>query len=255
MLNLKIDKINVAQLSEFISSVISISEFVYMRIIGDELISTCYLPQKDAVKQHRANLNDVFTFSSDFSKIESKVVKVAFFDGIKVLKALSHFSGKEISGILTLSEEDESYTGSSLMLVSDNLTIELACAEPTLGFTDIPEDKLNGILSANNYKFNFTLEHEMINKLKSLFKLESDKDTFKVHLKDNKVNIIGNMYNIAAADVDSLNTTSEYETTLYKKYISLLGKYNYKTSVCENKLVFESPDKNTTLTVAVCEEN
>jgi hypothetical protein len=38
---------------------------------------------------------------------------------------------------------------------------------------------------------------------------------------------------------------------IYKKYLNLLDKENYKAIICENKVVFKSLDTNTHLTVAV----
>ena len=47
------------------------------------------------------------------------------------------------------------------------------------------------------------------------------------------------------------NVEKGAKVVIYKKYINLLDKENYKVSVCENKVVFKSLDTNTHLTVAV----
>ena len=247
---LQIEKVNVKEFGNFVSSLIPISDFIYLKATQDELTSTCYLPQKDAVKLHKSKLETVFKTSQTIDK----QVKIAFFDGNKVMNALSFFNGVTPQGTLTLSENEDHYLATSLVLRDNDLSITLACAEPSLGFSDIPDDKLQSILDSNDSKFNFVLENDMIKKLKSLFKLEGDKDTFTVHLANDKVNVVGKAYNVFAGSPDQTQV-SEYTSTLYKKYLSLLERYDYHTFVCDSKLVFESPDKNTKLTVAICEEN
>ena len=87
--------------------------------------------------------------------------------------------------------------------------------------------------------------------MKSLFKLEDDKELFKFKITEKGVHVAGDRYDAVLTHQVETFSDDLTEVSIYKKYIPILDKENYKVIVCENKVIFKSLDTNTVLTVAV----
>jgi hypothetical protein len=87
--------------------------------------------------------------------------------------------------------------------------------------------------------------------MKSLFNLEKEEDTFTLKLSEKGVSVKGNTYDAVLSHSYEGDAVDGTNVIIYKKYINLLDKENYRVIVCSNKVVFKSLDTNTHLTVAV----
>ena len=87
--------------------------------------------------------------------------------------------------------------------------------------------------------------------MKSLFNLEKEEDTFTLCVNEKGIAVKGNSYDATLAHTYEGENAEGQKVVIYKKYINLLDKENYKVVVCANKVVFRSLDTNTHLTVAV----
>jgi phosphoglucomutase len=116
---------------------------------------------------------------------------------------------------------------------------------------EMSKEETDRAFGTDNKMFEFDLLTTHVDKMKSLFNLDKDEDTFTVYLKTDGVGIKGTSYDATLCHTYESNVDAGAKVVIYKKYLNLLDKENYKVMVCENKVVFRSLDTNTHLTVAV----
>lgn len=243
-MELKLEKIDNYELSSFIKKLLPIDKFIFLKIEKENMVSSVYFPQRDAVKLANVSTKDTFT-----GKIE-KPIKVSFYNGSKVIDALSQFSG-EIKGKIKYSEMDGELMASDFIIENDDLKINLACADPSLSFMEMSTEDTNRAFNTDSKLFEFELLISHVEKMKSLFNLDKEEDVFKLVLTDRGIAVKGNTYDAILTHQYDADCDAGTEVIIYKKYLNLLDKENYKITVCENKVVFKSLDTNTYLTVAV----
>jgi|TARA_R110002050_G_scaffold155202_1_gene283203 hypothetical protein len=245
-MKLKIDRIDQHELTAFINRVKLIDSFVYMKISNGQINSAVYLPQRDAVKSHNIPCDKIFQVS-EFPDTD-KEMKIAFFEGSKVIEAIKHFDHDAIKGEIEFLENDTEFVASTLRIFNDELEITLSCSEPSLGFKDLTEDQQAAIFATNDTKFSFTMDTHTINKVKNLFGLDKD-ETFSVKANGTGVSVSGKSFS-AAINPESNGSGA---VTVYKKYLNLLDKEEQTVHISDSKIVFESTESATLLTVSTCQ--
>lgn len=245
-MKLTIDRIDQHALTEFINRVKLIDSFIYMKIANGQIKSTVYLPQRDAVKHHAVPVNNIFQVSE--WPDTDKEMKIAFFEGSKVIEAIKHFDHDAIQGELEFVENDNELVASTLRIFNDELEITLSCSEPSLGFKDLTQDQIDAIFARDNNDFDFSFDTHMIGKVKNLFSLDKD-ETFSIKSDVAGVNVSGKSFSV----VVNPDTNGNGEVTVYKKYLSLLDKDEQTVFVSGSKVVFQSNDSDTLLTVSTCQ--
>jgi len=245
-MKLQIDRIDQHALTGFINRVKLIDSFVYMKIKNGQIHSAVYLPQRDAVKSHSIACDKIFQVS-EWPDTDAEM-KVAFFEGNKVIEAIKHFEADAIKGELEFIEQEGELIASSLRMFNDELEITLACSEPSLGFKDLTPAQQDAIFAIDNTKFSFNIDTHTINKVKNLFGLDKD-ETFNVKGNGNGVAVTGKSFNA----VINPESNGAGEVTVYKKYLNLLDREEQKVHVTEGKIVFQSTESETLLTVSTCQ--
>jgi hypothetical protein len=250
-MEIKLTRVDVEALTSFISKLTSIDKFVYLKIKGESLVSSVYLPERDAVKVQEVPVDEIFTFE----KQPEMNLKISFFNGSKINEALRNFNdtdSNELTGTVECAEMEGELIATRVKISSPSLTLSLACSDPSLGFIDLTADQVKQIFNKKDLMFDFDLEPFMQSKLSSLFNLDKDSDTFKIQYIEDAVRVKGDSYDAKITETDRSSVESGSEVMLYKKYFNLLDKESYTVSVCPNKLIFKSKDSNTLLTVSVC---
>lgn len=245
-MELKIKKINGSEFQTFVKKLLSIDKFIFMKIANDQVISSVYLPQKDAVKLTSLKTSDMF----EIEEPAKTPIKISFFNGNKVIDALSHF-GEEVSAKITYQKTGDDLVATDFTVEDENLKINLYCADPSLNFMEMTDEEIKRAFSTTGKAFSFELLTVHVDKMKSLFKLEDDKELFKFKVSEKGIHVSGERYDAVLSHQVELHDESINEVSIYKKYIPILDKENYKVVVCENKVIFRSLDTNTVLTVAV----
>tara|TARA_B100000085_G_scaffold101049_1_gene91907 strand:- start:471 stop:1214 length:744 start_codon:yes stop_codon:yes gene_type:complete len=245
-MKLQIDRIDQHALTGFINRVKLIDSFVYMKIQNGQIHSAVYLPQRDAVKSHSIACNEIFQIS-EWPDTDLEM-KVAFFEGAKVIDAIKHFEADAIKGEIEFIEQEGELIASSLRMFNDELEITLSCSEPSLGFKDLTEDQQAAIFATDNTQFSFNIDTHTINKVKNLFGLDKD-ETFSVQANGKGVSVNGKSFNA----VINPESNGQGEVTVYKKYLNLLDKEEQTVHVADSKIVFQSTESNTLLTVSTCQ--
>jgi len=245
-MKLQIDRIDQHALTGFINRVKLIDSFVYMKIQNGQIHSAVYLPQRDAVKSHSIACNEIFQIS-EWPDTDLEM-KVAFFEGAKVIDAIKHFEADAIKGEIEFIEQEGELIASSLRMFNDELEITLSCSEPSLGFKDLTEDQQAAIFATDNTQFSFNIDTHTISKVKNLFGLDKD-ETFSVQANGKGVSVNGKSFNA----VINPESNGQGEVTVYKKYLNLLDKEEQTVHVADSKIVFQSTESNTLLTVSTCQ--
>jgi hypothetical protein len=239
-----IKKINGYELTSFVKKLLPIDKFIFMKIGKEGTVSSVYFPERDAVKLVNTPTKDIFE-----ADINSPL-KVSFYNGNKVIDALSHFNG-DVRGRIRYTEYDGELMASDFILENEDLQISLACTDPSLSFMEMSKEETDRAFGTDASLFQFDLLTTHVDKMKSLFNLDKDEDIFTLYINEKGIGIKGTSYD--ATLCHSYDSDSEVGTkvVIYKKYINLLDKENYRVIVCDNKVVFRSLDTNTHLTVAV----
>ena len=245
-MKLQINRIDQHALTGFINRVKLIDSFVYMKINNGQIESTVYLPQREAVKHHSVEANSIFQV--DEWPETDKEMKIAFFEGSKVIDALKHFDSDAIKGELEFIENEGELVASTLRIFNDELEITLACSEPSLGFKDLTSEQRDVIFARTDAQFDFSFDTHMINKVKNLFSLDKE-ETFGIKSDVSGVNVDGKSFNVLLTP----DTSGNGNVTVYKKYLNLLDKEEQTVFVSGSKVVFESNDSTTLLTVSTCQ--
>tara|TARA_R110001592_G_scaffold120545_3_gene324953 strand:- start:31876 stop:32631 length:756 start_codon:yes stop_codon:yes gene_type:complete len=243
-MELTLEKIDSYELKTFIKKLLPIDKFIFMKINNSNTTSSVYFPERDAVKLVNVETPDMFDGSI------SDPVKVSFYNGSKVIDALSHFNGSTVTGVIKYEQIGGELMASDFTLRNDNLEINLACADPSLSFMEMSEDETRRAFGTDDNMFSFELLTPHIEKMKSLFSLEKEDDLFTLEITDKGVNVKGESYNASLCQSREGGQVGD-KVVIYKKYINLLDKESYKVTVCQNKVVFHSLDTETSLTVAV----
>lgn len=245
-MELKIKKINAIEFQAFVKKLLSIDKFIFIKMSGDQVTSSVYLPQKDAVKLTSVKTSEIF----ELDEAPTSPVKISFFNGNKVIDALSHF-GEEISAKISYQKTGDDFVATDFAVEDENLKINLYCADPSLNFMEMSDDEIKRAFGSTGKVFSFELLTVHVDKMKSLFKLEDDKELFKFKITEKGVHVAGDRYDAVLTHQVETFSDDLTEVSIYKKYIPILDKENYKVIVCENKVIFKSLDTNTVLTVAV----
>lgn len=232
-------KVNTRALKDFISKLLPIDKFIFMKVGQESVTSSVYLPEKDAVKLVSVP-NQLIFDSLDVDE----GIKIGFFNGTKIIEALNHF-GDEVNATIKYEEIDGELMALDFVIFDKSLKISLACTDPSLSFMEMTKESLSKVFNADTKEFSFEILTEDTDRFKSLFNLEKDEELFEISA-DEGVHFKGKTFdNTLDCEFEGLGSVN-----LYKKYLNLLDKENYQVLVCSNKVIFKSSDTNTLLSVA-----
>jgi hypothetical protein len=247
-MNITINKVDQNNFIGFVNRLKLIDSFVYFKIKDGIVISSAYLPQRDAVKHHRIPLTQVFQIEN-MTEV-TKELKVAFFDASKLTEAFKQFEYDSIQAEISFIENEEDFVATTFRIFNDELEITLACSDPSLGYKDLTDTQIQGIFNTDGASCKFDMDFTTITKVKSLFGLDKE-ETFSIEANGKGVKLTGSTYNmLVTPDYDGQQGT---KVTLFKKYLNLLDKEDYTAHVLANRVVLRSLDSETLLTIATCE--
>ena len=182
-----IKKINGYELSSFVKKLLPIDKFIFMKIGKEGTVSSVYFPERDAVKLVTTPTKDIFD-----TDINSPI-KVSFYNGTKVIDALSHFNG-DIRGRIRYAEYDGELMASDFIMENEDLQISLACTDPSLSFMEMSKDETDRAFGTDSSLFQFDLLTTHVDKMKSLFNLDKDEDIFTLYINEKGIGIKGTSY-------------------------------------------------------------
>lgn len=241
--------VNTGAFQSFIKKLVSIDKFIFLKIAEDKLVSSVFLPQRDAVKLVTVPFSEVFD-STQVKGDLSNPIKVSFFNGSKVIDALSFFK-KEVDCKIVYDRIGDDYVASDVVVYNDNLKIKLFCSDPSLSFMEMDTDSIKRAFGTPSPLFDFELLTVHAEQMKQLFSLNKDDEFFRLCATDDGVVLKGNNYDANICKQVNKSSSDDKSVLIRKKYLPLLDKENYKATICDNKVVLQSLDTNTLLTIAV----
>jgi hypothetical protein len=155
-MKLQINKVDQNNFIGFVNRLKLIDSFIYFKIKGDQVVSSAYLPQRDAVKHNALPVGEIFAVAGTAPE---KELKVAFFDASKLIEAFKQFDYQTIQGEIEFIENDEDCVATSFKIFNEDLEITLSCSEPSLGYKDLTESQLQGIFNTEGSDFVFELSN------------------------------------------------------------------------------------------------
>jgi len=93
-MKLQIDRIDQHAFINFVNKLKLIDSFIYFKIKDNNVISTVYLPQRDAVKHHSVPFGSIFQ-TQEVPSLD-KELKIAFFDAGRIVDAFKQFEADAI---------------------------------------------------------------------------------------------------------------------------------------------------------------
>jgi|TARA_B110000208_G_scaffold60482_1_gene78737 hypothetical protein len=247
-MKITINKVDQNSFTSFINRLKVIDTFVYFKIKDGVVQASAYLPQRDAVKHHRVPVEHMFQIAEPITT--EKELKIAFFDATKLTDAFKQFEYDSIQGEIEFIENADDFVATSFRIFNDELEINLACSEPSLGYKDLTDSQIATIFNVEEANYKFDMDLSTLNKVKSLFGLDKE-ETFSIEANGKGVKLTGNTYNmLVTPDYDG---KAGGKVTLFKKYLNLLDKEDYTANVMDNRVVLRSNESETLLTIATCQ--
>lgn len=247
-MKIKIKKVDQNNFISFVNRLKVIDSFISFKIKDGIVQASAYLPQRDAVKHHKTNLDQIFQIETGQIKT-SKELKIAFFDASKLTDAFKQFEYDSIAGEFEFIENEEDCVASTFRIYNDELEIKLACSEPSLGYKDLTDAQIKSIFNVDAAKYKFDIDYTTLNKVRSLFGLDKE-ETFSIEANGKGVKLTGATYNMLVTP-DYVGEAGN-KVTLFKKYLNLLDKEDYAAHVMDNRIVLSSNESETLLTIATC---
>ena len=253
---IKIKRVQQEELVKFIKRLLSIDSSIYLKLQNGKITSDVYTPDKCVVKTQTIDVSDVFALDLDsYEPYKDKLVKIAFFQGKKLVEMMEQFNGG-FSAEITLSESNDGYLANTFkMFDSDELEINLVCSDPALTFEDFTEEQIGSIFNFDDYSCKFSLTSADKSSLKLLLSLEKDVDTFEMQFNDE----LGVQFK--GADIKRKLITGDLDLVdggkviLSKKYFNFLDEEDYQLYVSDMKVTFESLESKSMLTVSVIQDS
>ena len=209
-----IKKINGYELSSFVKKLLPIDKFIFMKIGKEGTVSSVYFPERDAVKLVTTPTKDIFD-----TDINSPI-KVSFYNGTKVIDALSHFNG-DIRGRIRYAEYDGELMASYFIMENEDLQISLACTDPSLSFMEMSKDETDRAFGTDSSLFQFDLLTTHVDKMKSLFNLDKDEDIFTLYINEKGIGIKGTSYDATLCHSYDSDSDVGTKVVIYKKYVRI----------------------------------
>ena len=204
-MKIKIKSINIDEFKTFIQKLLKMDQYVYMKLSGDKVTSAVFLPEKDAVKFLNVPLKDMF----EFEKPLTDNVKIPFYNGSRIIDALSFFNSKKIEGEIVYNKFGDEYIAEDFVIKNDKMRLKLFCADPNIDFIDMSRDDIVRAFGTDNAIFNFDLLKEDFKEINSMFKFNKELNRFKFVVKNEKLYIEGTNYEVKIKDVVDIEDEEE----------------------------------------------
>ena len=113
-MKLQIDRIDQHAFINFVNKLKLIDSFIYFKIKDNNVISTVYLPQRDAVKHHSVPFGSIFQ-TQEVPSLD-KELKIAFFDAGRIVDAFKQFEADAIRCEIEFIENEQDLVASAFRI-------------------------------------------------------------------------------------------------------------------------------------------
>ena len=120
-MKVKVNRIKGNNLASLVKKMITMDSQIYLTLSDNQVSSSVFLATKDVVKKTYLGLADVFELDEPLDK----PLKLAFFNGSKVISALQYFDLAAIHGEISCLEIDGEYYAEYLTIEDNSLKMKL----------------------------------------------------------------------------------------------------------------------------------
>jgi len=241
-MEIKINRIKGNNLASLVKKMLAMDSQIYLTLDADQVSSSVFLATKDVVKKTYLGLNDVFELDVELDK----PLKLAFFNGSKVIAALQYFDLAAIHGTISCIELDGAYYAEYLEIEDNSLKMKLTCTDPDLGFISMTPQQIDVAFSGKAMKYEFEMIELDLTKTINLNSTDKS-ELFSIYGDANGIHIAGENYDYI---IDDSNTLELEKVHVHKKFLDKLDKENYSVQVCtgeQNKLLLTSRTTDTSI--------
>jgi hypothetical protein len=235
-----LNRIKGNNLSAIIKKMALMDSQIYLTLSDNMIQSNVYLPTKDVVKTTQLPLDDVFVLDEPLDK----PLKLAFFNGAKVIGALQYFDLTALEGEISYIEDDGEYYAEYLKIQDNSLEITLSCTDPDLGFVSMTPQQVEIAFSDRAKTFAFEMAEIDLAKITSLNGMDKS-ELFEIYGDSSGIHIKGTNYDYIIDD----SVKGDFEkVSVHKKFLTRLDKESYDVIVCtgeQNKILLNSKTTNT----------
>ena len=254
-MEIKIKKINIELFKDLVLKLKKFNNNLYLKINYDnnkKLLSNIYLDDYDGAKSIELELDTIFEFESDIPNN----LKILFYDADIIIKALDIFKKSELTGSIKYKKYNDFHIATDVYIKDDKTKIQLYCADEKIMFKDMTEDEY---LRAYDFKQSFVkfkMTPDSLKEVLTYFKLDKDNEIFNLKIKSDGIYIIGNNYEAKIANDYNYTDKSIDNINIYKDYITkYIDKEDYNVYACTNKIILESLNSKTLMTLAIAITN
>lgn len=252
MKKVKLEKVNLTELSNFISKLTPLNDTstVFFSIDNNYIYTDSHNESATLIKSLRNEIGNICEVNNLTEK-----VKLCFYDGRKVVRALSFLNGNSVNCEIHYDLIDGENYAKVLKISSQKMTISLDAADPSLiEFANVPEDAVKSLFDTANTNISFGITSNELLQLHKMLDFDSS----------NEVNIkISNDIKISCGNSFELSVDDTFEGIADKKVFKiskdlfkLIDETNYNIFVNEEdfRIVLKSVDKKLNLVVTLNED-
>jgi hypothetical protein len=180
MKKVALKNLNLTNFSNFVGTLIPLNEAstIYFNIDSDRIYTDSHNDSGTIIKSISRNISTI----AEKNNIEEKI-KLCFYDGKKVLKALSFLNGNTVDCVIGYQEVDGENYAETLKIVGSKMNITLDAADPELiEFANVPEDAIQDVKSVDSADCSFTITGSELLQIQKLCDFDNSSElTFSVN--------------------------------------------------------------------------
>jgi hypothetical protein len=240
-MKIQIKKVSVPHLNSLIKKMILMDSSLYLNVNSDRVWSDVYTPTKDVVKSIWLPTKDVL----QFDKPLEETIKLSFFSAQRLLSCLSYFDPHHLSAEMNVfKDEDDGILYAEKIVLKDNqLKIEIHCQDISLGFTSMTPEQVNRAFDLSSKSYEFKLSSESFAKVLALQTLDKS-ELLTIYSNKEGVHIKSESFDII---IDDNYKKVQSEASIFKSFLQRIDKETYLVTVCENKMILNSQETNTSV--------
>lgn len=238
---------NINKIDEFASwikrfSLVDKSLLLEVDVSHAELLAKTYNEERSVVKFSKITFDEI-SFDLKTKKIPEKRIKLGIYDIGKIIKALNQFSENLI---FIIKYEEAKYdlgdelAGIMLLFKTDNLKVGFECNSLNI-FKYIPDDVFKEKICHFEKLVEFDLKQEDLSKINNLCDLDKEYKKLEFKSSNNKILVKSKSFELFI----DINNKSEASLPILKEQFSKIDLENYKVSLGDSKMSFNSIDSQT----------
>lgn len=252
MKKVKLNNVDLTELSNFIGKLTPLNETstVFFKLDKNYLSTDSHNDSATIVKCIRKEISSIV----DENNI-TEDIKLCFYDGKKVVRALSFLSGNEVSCEISYDIIEGENFAQQLKISSSKMNIVIDAADPSLiEFANVPEDAIASLSDVSDTSIKFDITSNELLKLHKMLDFDTSSEIV-VNVSDKVTIGIGNSFDLRVDD-DFSGIENKKTFKISKDLFKLIDETEYSVYVNEDdyRIILKSADNQMTVVVTLNED-